>query len=54
MERDTNFIMAEAWMMKQNRLPTHVNPLLTKPEEIKRLATEYATCKRWINFWLGE
>lgn len=51
---DTNFRMAEAWMMKMNGLPQTANPLFVKPEEIRRLANQHVTCKRWINFWLGE
>ena len=50
---ELNFRLAEAWMMKMNSLSNAVNPLFTKPEEIKRLAREHTYCKQWINFWMG-
>lgn len=51
---DLNFALAGAWMHKMNSLPYSVNPMFTKAEEIKRLATEHARCKRWVIFWSGE
>ena len=50
---DTNFRMAEAWMMKMNSIPYEVNPYFTKPEEIKRLVNKHVKCKKWVNFWMG-
>lgn len=48
-----NYKLAEAWMMKQSRLPYEVNPFFTKPEEIARIVAEYTRCKQWARFWTG-